>query len=67
MPDGERDPCEPYLGCASTREILTELSCRGEIAALMNPECKAAKLQTHADHLLKWLTEEELDYRTVDA
>lgn len=60
--------CEASLGCASTRELLTELDARGVTG--QGPDFGAnfhTVLHDHASRLLHVLPDWILDYRTVDS
>lgn len=54
------------LGLATTREMLEELQARGRAGVVRSDEKDSIHLESDADHLLKCLSAETLDYRTVD-
>lgn len=60
--------CEPNLGCATTRQLLEEIKCRGEMAAYTEgggyPEER--DMGIGAANLLESLPGSVLDQRTVD-
>lgn len=59
----------PLLGLATTRVLLNELKCRGEISAIAEDDIEIAKAAGHlmleAEDLLMRLPPKLLDYRTV--
>lgn len=60
--------CKPNLGCATTRELLTEIEARGRISFEHGggyPEER--DMAIGAANLLQALPGSVLDYRTVDA
>lgn len=58
----------PYLGLATTRELLEELKARGEVSATIGdyPE-EMGDMAIGAANLLEKLPGSMLDYRTVDS
>jgi len=51
---------DAHLGLASTRDLLLEIQCRGEMAKIDSMEMSATRL-------LELLPKNTLDYRTVDS
>jgi hypothetical protein len=54
------------LGLASTRELLQELSSRGQIGVIAGEDVKDNQhLNADAEHMLQCMPDSVLDYRTV--
>jgi hypothetical protein len=60
------DECAPNLGCATTRELLTEIKARGEVSATIGEyEQEMGDMAIGAAVLLETLPGSMLDYKTV--
>lgn len=62
------EDCKPNLGCATTRELLSELYARGQVSSIIGEfPVHMAHLETYSRTFLNLLPDEVLDYRTVDS
>lgn len=62
-----RHPCKPQLGCATTRELLTEIVTRLEVRVAIGAEPRYLTNIAWMRDLLGHGTDEVLNYRTVDS
>lgn len=68
--DSPSNPFEPNLGCATTRELIEELGSRLEVTITIDnvftPKITTVLALRDIRTIRNLLTEEELDYRTID-